>query len=311
MSTRTPLFARHTPGGVLDIANVAVTPKNIWFLDNTAAGAGATTGHGKSPDVPFSTLAYAFSSDLMSAGDVLYVMPGHAETLGTGTVALDIAGIKVVGLGSSVYNMPRWNHNHANAEISVAADGITLEGLRFSADVTSVAIGIEIEDGVDRTTIRKCLFDVVTAGTDEYTAAIHLVNDNTGTIIEDNIMRMGLAAAVAGIHMDADTADTIIRRNYIDGDYSTACIVGDTTLSTNILIEDNLLVQGIGGNIGTEPGIELLTGTTGVIRGNDIVCNLATKLASIVADTCFLFRNEYNEDVAATGGVIGTASADD
>jgi hypothetical protein len=82
---------------------------------------------------------------------------------------------------------------------------------------------------------------------------------------------------------------------------------------TNILIQGNKLIQGIGGNIGTEPGIELLTGTTGVIADNYIVCNLATLAASVVADTCFLFQNYYNEDVsgAATGGIIGAASAND
>jgi len=87
--------------------------------------------------------------------------------------------------------------------------------------------------------------------------------------------------------------------------------VGDTTLSTNILISDNLLIQGIGGNIGTEPGIELLTGTTGVIQNNNIVCNLSTMAASIVADQCFYFQNYYNEDVTGTGAIIGTASAND
>ena len=38
----------------------------------------------------------------------------------------------------------------------------------------------------------------------------------------------------------------------------------------------------------------------------------AVMVASIVADTCFLFENYYNEDVnPGTGALIGTASADD
>jgi len=288
-------------------ASPTFTTGNTFFVDS---GIGSDGNNGTSPSSPFATIDYAIGRCTASNGDVIVVAPGHSETI-TGTdITLDVAGITIIGLGKGSL-MPRIHFNHANAEISVAADNCTIDGLRFSADVTAVAIGIEIEDGVDYTTVRNCVFDVVATGTDEFNASIHMVNDNTGTLIDRNYFNMGLGGAVAAIHMDADTAETVIRNNIVFGDYSTACIVGDTTLSTNILIEDNLLVQGIGGNIGTEPGIELLTGTTGIIRRNDIVCNLATKAASIVADTCFLFENYYNEDVAGTGGLIGTASADD
>lgn len=259
-----------------------------------------------------STIDSAINACTANAGDVILVAPGHSETI-TGTdITADVAGISIIGLGSGT-DVPNIIHNHANAEISVAADNVTIENIRFTADVTSVAIGIEIEDGVDYTRIKNCVFDVNASGTDEFTAAIHLVNNNTGCVIEGNTFDQGIAAAVAAIHMDADTAKTVIKDNVIRGDYSTACIVGDTTLSTNILIRGNILVNGVGGNLNSEPGIELLTGTTGVIADNYIVCNLTTKAASVVADTCLLFENYYNEDVggAATGGIIGAASADD
>lgn len=295
-------------GGKLVGANIQTLGKVI-YVDSVT---GDDNLSGEAPQDAVATLAAAFDLVTANKGDVIVLLPGHQETLGNASLALDVAGVYVLGVGTGD-DMPQFNHNHANAEVSVAANGITLDGIRFSADVTSVAIGVEIEDGVDYTTVRNCLFDVVTAGTDEFTAAIHMVNDNTGTLIENNVIDQGIAAAVAAIHMDADTDKTVIRGNRIYGDYSTACIVGDTTLSTNILIEKNLLVNGVGGNIGTEPGIELLTGTTGIIRDNDIVSNLATMAASIVADTVLCFRNYYNEDAGggATGGAIGTASADD
>ena len=61
----------------------------------------------------------------------------------------------------------------------------------------------------------------------------------------------------------------------------------------------------------TEPGIELLTGTTGIIANNYIATNLATIAASIVADGCWLFENYYSEVAPETGALIGTASAND
>jgi hypothetical protein len=302
------------PGGfaggmaVRNIPLFEVFPNKVFWVDSTN---GSNSNKGTF-ERPFATIDYAIGRCTASKGDVIFVKPGHSETI-TGTdITVDVAGVSIIGLGNGALR-PTISHNHANAEISIAADNVLWQNIRHRADVTAVAIGIEIEDGVDDTTIRGCLFDCVAAGTDEFNAAIHMVNDNTRTLIENNIIDMGIAGAIAGIHMDADTAFTIIQNNVIRGDYSTACIAGDTTLSTNLLIRGNLLENGIGGNLGTEPGIELLTGTTGTIADNYIVCNLATKAAAIVADTCLLFQNYYNEDISgsATGGIIGTASADD
>ena len=127
------------------------------------------------------------------------------------------------------------------------------------------------------------------------------------TIIEDCFFDAGAQAAVTAISITGASDNVIIRRNRIIGTHSTACINGITTLSTNVLIEGNFMYQGA-----TEPAIELLTGTTGTARDNDIKTNLATMVASIVADGLFNFRNYYNEDAGGfTGAQIGTPSADD
>jgi len=173
-------------------------------------------------------------------------------------------------------------------------------------------VAIEIEDGADYCTVRDCVFDVVTTGTDEFLVSVRTNDASNNALIENNYFDMGIAAAVAAISFTKDTDSTIVRDNIVQGDYSTACINGITTLSTKLLIEKNLLINGATGNIGTEPGIELVTGSTGIIRDNDIMCNLGTMIASIVADTCILYRNYYNEDLnPGTGAVMGTASAND
>ena len=70
-------------------------------------------------------------------------------------------------------------------------------------------------------------------------------------------------------------------------------------------------VNGEGGAEGTEPGIQLLTGSTGTVADNYIACDLATKAAAIVADACVMFENYYTEVATETGGLIGAVSADD
>ncbi len=292
-------------------------PGKIFFVNNSSVlapgGLSGSDGNDGSYLKPFSTIDYAIGQCAANRGDIIMVMPGHAETLGgASAIDLDVAGVALIGLGHGSLR-PILTYDTTSDTVAIGANNVSIMNIEFRASVSAVVDGLIVEDGVSDALIKDCVFSVDAAGTDEFLDCISLVNNNSNCVIEGCRMDMGIAGAVSGIHMDADTDKLVIRKNVIRGDFSTANILGDTTLSTNLLIEDNLLENGIGGNLGSEPGIELLTGSTGTIRRNDIVCNLATKAASIVADTCLLFENYYNEDIssAATGGIIGTASADD
>lgn len=282
---------------------------DVFWVDS---GAGSDGNKGTF-DRPFATVDFAVGRCTASNGDVIMVKPGHAETLSAAdAIDIDVIGVSVIGVGNGALR-PTFTMDNAAGEITFGADNCLLQNVIINASVTATLKGVNVEDGVDYATVSGCTFGVDLAGTDEFNHAISFTNDNTGCVVENCEIDMGIAAAVAGVIADADTARLTVRNNVIRGDYSTANIVGDTTLSTNILIQGNLLENGIGGNLNAQPGIELLTGTTGTITDNYIVCNLATKAASVVADTCLLFENYYNEDIsgAATGGIIGTASADD
>lgn len=257
----------------------------------------------------------AVSACTADRNDVVLVAPGHVETI-TGTdIVLDVAGVHIIGLGTGSL-MPQIKHNHADAEVSVAADNVTIEGIRFTADVTGVKVAIEIEDGIDYATVRKCKFDVVTTTTDEFLVSVRTNDASNFALIEDNDFDMGLGGAVAAVSFTKDTDGTVVRNNRIQGDYSTACIQGITTLSTKVDIDGNLLINGGTGALGTEPTIQLLTGSTGVIRNNVSICQLATLAAHIVADACVCSANERSEDVGggattAQTAVSVVASADD
>jgi hypothetical protein len=258
-------------------------------------------------------LDYAFSACTANNNDVIIVLAGHAENLAAAdAIDADVAGVTVIGMGTGS-SRPTFTYTNAAGEFTIGANDVTIENMVFNASVTAVLKGINVEAAVDYVTIRGCTFGVDAAGTDEFNATIYFENGSTGSLIEDNIIDMGIAAAVQAIHLDADTDKLTIRKNVIRGDYSTANISGDTTLSTNLLIEGNTLENGIGGDLNAQPVIELLTGSYGTIRDNLCICNLATKAAAIVADTCLLHENYYNEDISgsSTSGIIGTASADD
>lgn len=285
-----------------------MTTGNVFFVDSGNVDGDDSPNSGKKPNVPFVTLDYAVSQCTANNGDVIYVMPGHAENLSAAdAIDLDVAGISVIGIGVGT-DRPTFTYTNAAGEVVIGADNVLIENMVFNASVTAVLKGIDIEDGVDYATIRNCKFGVDAANTDEFNATITLVNNNTGCLIEGCEIDMGLGGAVSGIDMTADTERTTIRNNYIHGDYSTACINGDTTLSTDVLIEGNKLVNGGSGNVGTVACIVLLTGTTGLIQNNTLVCNLADPAAAISSDTTIEFNNKYSETADDAGMPIPSTS---
>lgn len=309
------------PNGFVNGANIRGVnipqshPGKVFWVNNSTVladkGVGGSNGNPGTYTKPFSTIDYAIGRCKASRGDIIYVMPGHAETI-TGTdITLDVADVSVVGLGKGA-SMVAITHGHADAEVSVTAANVTWQNIRHTAAITLVKVAIEIEDGVDNVHVNGCKFDVTVTGTDEFLVSVRTNDASNFAVIEGCDIDMGLGGAVSAISFTADTDGTKVLNNRIEGDFSTACINGITTLSTKLVIDNNLLINGNSGAIGTEPGIELVTGSTGTISNNNIVCNLATKAASVVADTCMLFENYYNEDIsgAATGGIIGTPSAD-
>jgi hypothetical protein len=269
---------------------------------------------------PFSTIDYAIgragartanTNPSANSGSLILVLPGHAETItAADQIDADLEGITIWGVGSGA-DRPTLTYTVAAGEFTIGASNVTVGNIRFVSSVTTVLKAINVEATFTDVRIMNCWFGVEATGTDEFSDCINFASTNSRFVAEGNTMDMGIGGAVSGVHIDAVCSQGTIKNNVIRGDYSTANIVGDTTLSTNLLIEGNLLVNGVGGNINAQPGIELLTGTTGIVRNNDIVCNLTTKLASIAADTVLLFENYYNEDITGTGGLIGAVSADD
>lgn len=279
-------------------------PGSQFYVDSTN---GSATGNGLTWATAVNTLELAIAKCTANAGDVIWVAPGHNEAVtSAAAIDFDVAGVRVIGLGSGTLK-PTIDFDHANGSVAIGADNVCIENFRFRISANAVTVGVQIEAGVDGTNICCCEWGYAETATDEFAISLELKAGCNDTVIEKCLFNAGAQAAVHGILLTGASDNVVICDNRFIGAYSTACIGGITTLSTNVLIERNLFYQGT-----TEPAIELLTGTTGVIRDNDIVTNLATMVASIVADAVYLFRNYYNEDVnPGTGAQIGTASGDD
>src|SRR5688572_9887314 len=149
------LFSRRQPGGVYTIAGIDEVPGNVFFVSSTAAGASNASTHGTNPDTPFATLAYAYSSDRVAAGDVVYVMPGHVETIGAaGAITADIAGVTVIGLGEGALR-PTFNFTTTDGTILITAASTTFKNL-----LTVANTALDVVDGIIVTGADCTLVDI-------------------------------------------------------------------------------------------------------------------------------------------------------
>ena len=261
------LFSRKQPGGVYTIADILEHPGKVYFVDSGHANAVNSVGAGRRPDKPWATLAYAFSSDVVAAGDVVYVMPGHAENLAAAdAIAMDIAGVTVIGIGKG-NRIPTFSATAAAGEIDISAANITLKNLRLTCNFTggstaAIAIaaagdgctldGVQFRDTLNTKewlihvsvattvtdlTIRNCSFIGLTGGS--MTNSILFAGSSTDTLIEDNVFHVDSSDDVID-HLTTAAVNHIIRRNIVvnmDTDAAGYCV--RTHASSTGIVHDN------------------------------------------------------------------------
>ena len=79
-------------------------PGKVFWVNNSSVlaegGIAGSDGNDGTYQRPFGTIDYAVGRCTANRGDVIYVMPGHSETIGAAAaVDFDVAGITVIGLG--------------------------------------------------------------------------------------------------------------------------------------------------------------------------------------------------------------------
>lgn len=280
---------------------------DILYVDSNN---GTSTGPGFSPLNAYATVAQALAAVTANTDSVIYLLPGHNEGIGNAQLTWNKAGTKIIGIGEGT-SRPRFDFDHANASIDITASGMTVQGIDLLPSVTVVAIGIDVNAAVTDTVLRdvKILKGEDGAGVDEFVLGVDIKAGCDRTTIENCNFHQH-ASSTGQTHQVKLTgaSDQVVIRNCwmkCVGTAAVACIGGDTTLSTDILVENCYLTSD------DEPGIELLTGTTGIFRNVWIFTNLATIAAATVADGVAHFNVRYVEVGNESDAAVKTASADD
>ena len=261
-TAKTELFSQWTQGNLV-IADEGQSTGSRWWVYSTTGS--DTAGHGKSPDSPFATLDYASAACTASAGDIIYVMPGHAETITSATGCnLAIAGVRVVGLGSGS-TRPTFTFTTANAAtMTVDAANVSIENLVFvcGKDGQTAMLDVNAAD----CTVRGCEFR--NDATYQAVTLIDLTSVASAAArlkVEDCRLISLTIGATQGIELGEVNDAVQIVGNYIWGDWSAAGIHNPTgKVLTNLLIKGNVVA-----NLNTgEHAIELVSACTGMLIDN-------------------------------------------
>lgn len=193
----------------------------------------------------FTTIDAAIGACTADRGDVIYVMPGHAETISAAAgIDLDVNGVSIIGLGRGTAKPTITIGTAATADFEIAADDVTIKGLKFVANFADVQTLVEITAG-ENIRIEDCEF--VEAGTNlNFVNAIRTVataNANDGLEIVGCKFIGADAANDEAILIREDIDQLVIKDCYFslavaDGE---ACIGFATGKDgTNVLITDNV-----------------------------------------------------------------------
>jgi hypothetical protein len=117
--------------------------KVFWVSNSSVIQTGQRGGSDQNKgtfDAPFSTLEYALSQCTANRGDIIFIKPGHAESVTSATsLNFDVAGVQIIGLGTGS-KRPTFTFTTANtATIPVTADNMSVSNCMFVGNFLSIA----------------------------------------------------------------------------------------------------------------------------------------------------------------------------
>lgn len=134
------------------LGNKATRPITDFLLSSVGLGdvyyvssdSGDDERSGLSPETCLATLDAAIGKCTANQGDIIYILPGHTETVATaGAIAVDVAGITIIGLGDGA-DKPTFSFSAVDATMTVSAASTTIKGIIIKPSIDSVVSPIVV-----------------------------------------------------------------------------------------------------------------------------------------------------------------------
>lgn len=269
---------------------------DVYFVDS---GTGSAGHPGTDPDQPMATIDQAINKCTANQGDLIIVMPGHAENISAATsLVADVAGVQIIGLGHGD-NRPVLTFTNTAGSIEMDAANTRLSNLVLNASVSAVVVGINVD--ADNVTLDHLEFGFDETG-DDFITMIDVDAFDGATIANCKfIAESGAAGAAEAIRLD-DCHFVRIVDNWFSGQWSDAVIIGEGALGTDWLIADNVMYNA---DTSDANGIDINVASTGLIVNNRIGTLYAAAVANLLdPGSCLCAENYCVNAVDETGIVI-------
>lgn len=270
---------------------------NVFFVHS----GGTSTGPGYSPESAYSTIDAAIGACTASNGDVIVVLEDHAESItGAAGIALDVAGVKILGLGEGRRRPIITFTTATGASFDISAAGCVVQNLVLvnGIDAQTAMVNVTAADCV----IQDCEFMLGDSSTQ---AALGILTDANGTrlIVRRCLMRGSVDAGVAAAIRLVGGDKHLIEDNVIMGAFTTTgCISNITTAATMICIRRNHLLNRTAD--GNNKLIVLDASTTGLIVQNQGGIIDSTCPAPVTGAATHVGGNHFSSNVGVTASAL-------
>jgi len=235
-------------------------PGRVWWVDNSTLGNLDHAKNGSNAnkgtfDAPFATIQFAVTSARAGKGDIIFVKPGHAETITAAAgLVLSTAGVAIIGLGSGSTRPTVTLSTASTASVTVTANNVTVSNLLFLSTVAACATVFNIANAqvANDLTIDSCEFRD-TSTTLNFVSVLVIgttANISDGLTFNNNrvIGKMGTpTAATTAIVTASDAVRWTITNNYCSHQVLLAAtavlIAAGATNIANSLIQRNIVVR--------------------------------------------------------------------
>ncbi len=308
---------------VRGIPLLQANPGRVFWVNNSSvlapggvAGADMANGNAGTYQRPYSTIEYAVSQCTASRGDIIFVMPGHAETISTNAIlTLDVAGVTIVGLGSGSLR-PTLTFTAAAATIPVTAANVTVTNILHVANFAAVASAYTNNAGPEFC-VQGCEFRD-TSSILNFVAAVTTtvsVNADGLTFNGNSVFGLGTTATTTPVKV----AGTISRLTINDNKVVLAVLNNTSALLAHgALVVSNLEMARnnvFRPNTDTATGGLLITTTattnTGHVYDNKVKSLDVAGMLIITTGSAYGFTNNLMSGTADTSGILIPAADSD
>lgn len=269
-----------------------------FYVGPNATGAGDDGRSGRSKESSLATLTFALSLITADKGDIIHVLPGHAETV-TAAISIAKAGVRIIGHGTGKLR-PAFTCNAVIDCMSVAADDVEIDNLYFPAStLTGVTSRIDVTKA--NCTVKNCLFDVGEFDLETITIAA----GGDGLTVKDcQFISNAAGEGDAAIEVEAAGVDGLqVIGCHFDGFDDTQAwdtgAINSGAAHTRCLIKGNTSVYGA--------GIIFSAAATGIIADNYLA--EGTLGSMLDPGSCMCFENYEADAVDEHARIFPTGAA--